>query len=87
MLAPETGLTGGSGRVVIARRVIPWPTINTTTIGLISKDSAKHQTMIGIPYMIIIRGTILNRTYGTHKNLYKSLFLLTIFGPIYYGPP
>ena len=29
----------------------------------------------------------LNRTYGTHKNLYISLFLSTIFGPIYYGPP
>ena len=25
--------------------------------------------------------TILNRTYGTHKNLYISLFLLAIFGP------
>ena len=22
-----------------------------------------------------------------HKNLSKSLFLITIFGPIYYGPP
>ena len=28
-----------------------------------------------------------NRTYGTHKKLYISLFLLTIFGPTYYGPP
>ena len=34
-----------------------------------------------------ITGTILNRTYGTHKNLHISLFLLTIFGPTYYGPP
>ena len=32
-------------------------------------------------------GPILNRTYGTHKSLYISLVLLTIFGPIYYGPP
>ena len=32
-------------------------------------------------------GTILNRTCGTDKNLYISLFLLTRFGPIYYGPP
>ena len=30
---------------------------------------------------IILRGTILNRTYGLYKNLYISLFLLTIFGP------
>jgi len=35
----------------------------------------------------ILRGTIVNRTYGKHKNLYICLFLLTIFGPIYYGPP
>ena len=35
----------------------------------------------------VLRGTILNRTYSTHKNLYISLFLLTIYGPIYYGPP
>ena len=36
---------------------------------------------------VVLRGTIVNRTYGTHKNLYIYLFLLTIFGPIYYGPP
>ena len=35
----------------------------------------------------ISRGLVLNRTYGTHKELYVSLFLPTIFGPIYYGPP
>ena len=35
----------------------------------------------------VLRGTIVNRTYDTHKKLYISLFLLTIFGPIYYGPP
>ena len=27
----------------------------------------------------LLRGTIVNRTYGTHKNLNISLFLLTIF--------
>ena len=36
---------------------------------------------------ILLRRAILNRTYGAHKNLYISLFLLTSFGPIYYGPP
>ena len=32
---------------------------------------------------------IVNRTYGEHKNLYQVYlpFLLTIFGPINYGPP
>ena len=35
----------------------------------------------------LLRGVIVNRIYGTHKNLYIYLFLITIFGPIYYGPP
>ena len=35
----------------------------------------------------LLRGTIVNRTYGIPKNLYISLFSLTIFGPIYFGPP
>ena len=37
--------------------------------------------------LALLRGTILNRTYATHKNLNNYLFLLTKFGPIYYGPP
>ena len=35
----------------------------------------------------LLRGGIVNRTYGRHKNLYIFLFLLKIFGPIYYVPP
>ena len=35
---------------------------------------------------LLLRGTLVNRTYGTHKNLYISLFLRTLFGPIYYSP-
>ena len=35
----------------------------------------------------LLRGTTVNRTYVTLKNLYISLFLLAIFGPVYYGPP
>ena len=38
-------------------------------------------------YLRLLRGTIVNRTYGIHKNLYISLFLLRIFGPVNYGPP
>ena len=34
-----------------------------------------------------LRGTLLNRTYGTHRHHYICLLLLTTFGPIYYGPP
>ena len=37
--------------------------------------------------LLILRGAMLNRTYGTHKNPYIYLFFMTIFGPIYYGPP
>ena len=36
---------------------------------------------------LLLRGAIVNRTYGTHKNVCISLFLPTIFGPIYYGSP
>ena len=36
---------------------------------------------------MILRGTIFNRTYGTHQTLYISLFLLSILGPFYYAPP
>ena len=36
---------------------------------------------------LLLRGTIVNRTYGIHKNPYIEPFLLTIFGPINYGPP
>ena len=32
-------------------------------------------------------GTIVNRTYGTHKKLYIFIFLPSIFGSIYHGPP
>ena len=35
----------------------------------------------------LLRGTTVNRTYGKLKKLYISLFLLTIFGPIYYLVP
>ena len=37
--------------------------------------------------MVLLRGTLVNRTYGGPKNLYIHLFLLTMFGPIYYRPP
>ena len=33
---------------------------------------------------LLIRETIVNRTYGTHKILHISLFLLTLFGPTRY---
>ena len=36
--------------------------------------------------IVLLRATILNRTYGTHKNLHIPLFLPILFGPIYYGP-
>ena len=37
--------------------------------------------------MTLLHGTIVNRTYDTHKNLYFYVFLPTTIGPIYYGPP
>ena len=53
------------------------PANNTCTI-------AATGTMNNRP---LLRGAIVNRTYGTHKKLYISVFLQLIFGPIYYGPP
>ena len=44
-------------------------------------------TFKGIEYLKLLRVTLVNRTYGGHKNLHIHLFLLTIFGPIYYRPP
>ena len=35
----------------------------------------------------VLRGAILNRTYGEYKSLYISLVVLSIFDAIYYGPP
>ena len=35
----------------------------------------------------LLRGIVLNRTYGTYKKLYNSLFSRTLFGPIYYTSP
>ena len=34
----------------------------------------------------LLGGTIVNRTCGIHKNPCISTFLLTLFGPINYGP-
>ena len=36
---------------------------------------------------VLVRQTTVNRTHGTHKNLYVPLFLRTILGSIYCGPP
>ena len=37
--------------------------------------------------LVLLRGTLVNRTYGGQKKLHIHLFLPTIFGPIYYRPP
>ena len=36
---------------------------------------------------ILLRGAIVNRTYDIDKNLHIKPFLLTIFGPVNFGPP
>ena len=49
----------------------------------------KRQTHVIRKLKTLLRGTIVNRIYGIHKNRYIQTFLLTIFGPtsINYGPP
>ena len=54
-------------------------TLHTCESWLIVADKARD-------LVVVVRETIVNRTYGTHKNQYIFLFLLTIFGPIYYSP-
>ena len=74
--------------------------LNTTTVEQCNQDPLYTQKLhipvfglslfgpdYNIPSVILSRETIVNRTYGTHKNLHISLFFQTIFGPIYYGPP
>ena len=39
------------------------------------------------PVQPLLREAIVNRTYGRRANPYIHLFLISIFGPIYYGPP
>ena len=48
---------------------------------------AQDDTILKRTECQVLLGAIVNRTYGTHKHLHTSLFLLTIFGPIYYGSP
>ena len=55
-------------------------------VQIIWKQSNIRYTWMSLDRQLL-RGTIVNRTYGTHKTLYISLLLLTIFGPIYYGSP
>ena len=42
--------------------------------------------LLALPHTLL-RGAMVNRTYGTQKKTYIYPFLLTIVGPIYYGPP
>ena len=51
------------------------------------RKRAKFLTYLTL-ILVLLRGTIIvNRTYDVDENLYNYLFLLTIFGPIYYDPP
>ena len=43
--------------------------------------------MDAVHELALLRGAIVNGTYGTHKTLYISLFLPTIFVPVDYDPP
>ena len=47
----------------------------------------QYVSSVYIAESLLLRGTLVNRTYGVHKKLYIQPFLLTIFGPINYGPP
>ena len=52
-----------------------------------SGESGQPVTQTSVKKKVLLRGIIVNRTYGTHKHLYVSRFLLNKIGPIYYAPP
>ena len=58
-----------------------------TVVGAVGAVPMAVVAVVKVKQYVLLRETILNRTYGTHKNLYISIFLRTVFGPIYYGPP
>ena len=62
--------------------ILPWPCTGRTLRAVELEAQVDYLTTVAL-----LRGTIVNRTYVLHKNLYISPFLLTIFGPINYGPP
>ena len=54
--------------------------VNNPTPKGVTVRERRHGTYYG--------GIIVNRTYGTNNNyVFISLFLRSIFGPIYYAPP
>ena len=61
--------------------------------GLVHAPMLEHQEcftlffVIHLFFVLILRRTIVNRTYGLHKILYIYLLFLTIFGPIHHDPP
>ena len=58
-------------------------------IALTAAKQCTRSVLVQSICIVPVQGTLLivNRTYGTHKNLDIHVFFPTIFGPIYYGPP
>ena len=50
-------------------------------MGEIMSAKKTQQRATYVLLYVVLRGTRLNRTYGTHKKLYIYLFLPAIFGP------
>ena len=69
--------------------LINYTGVNTTVVFVVVNATAPAAgTLPSSCDTLLMRGNIVvNRTYDTHKNTYIYLILLTIFGPIYYGPP
>ena len=59
----------------VPRQQKQWPGITGISWTLCSKN--KEAGYDSIVVFIVLRGAILNRTYGTGKNLYISLFIFT----------
>ena len=84
--APNVGRSRSKETSSKRRMTQPAPVDAYHTDGVV-QSSVHFVTMAHHGPWSLLRGAIVNRTYGTYKNLYISPFLLTRYGHIYYAPP
>ena len=63
-----------------------WCNYHGFTLGSVEIPSI-YRPLLHLLVTYLLRRAIVNRTNGKHKHLCIYLFLLTVFGPIYYDVP
>ena len=69
------------------KEVCTYEYVQERGVRIVFLDEAWISWPLQVACLHLLRGTIVNRTYDAHKNLYISLFFPTIFGPINNGLP